>query len=67
MIVDSSGTAKTAKARIDGETLVVDTTGVALPFANVLRDRFLELIANGEAEKDWSAISQLAFRHAGLS
>ena len=44
-----------------------EAAGVALPFANVLRDRFLELIANGEAEKDWSAISQLAFRHAGLS
>lgn len=44
-----------------------EAAGVSLPFANVLRDRFLELIAGGEGEKDWSAISQLAFRHAGLS
>jgi hypothetical protein len=32
VIVDSAGTTKTAKARIDGENLVVDTTGVAPPF-----------------------------------
>lgn len=39
---------------------------VALPFASVLRDRFIEALAHGGADKDWSAISDLAFRHAGL-
>jgi 3-hydroxyisobutyrate dehydrogenase-like beta-hydroxyacid dehydrogenase len=39
---------------------------VPLPFASVLRDNFLDAIANGAANKDWAAISQVSFRHAGL-
>jgi 3-hydroxyisobutyrate dehydrogenase-like beta-hydroxyacid dehydrogenase len=37
-----------------------------LPFASVLRDTFLDAIANGDAEKDWSAIARVAARRAGL-
>jgi hypothetical protein len=32
----------------------------------VLRDTFLDAIANGDAEKDWSAIARVAARRAGL-
>jgi 3-hydroxyisobutyrate dehydrogenase-like beta-hydroxyacid dehydrogenase len=37
-----------------------------LPFASVIRDNFLEAIAHGQAEKDWSAVSMVAARRAGL-
>jgi len=39
---------------------------VPLPLASLLRDRFLTLLAQGGAALDWSAISQLAARDAGL-
>jgi 3-hydroxyisobutyrate dehydrogenase-like beta-hydroxyacid dehydrogenase len=39
---------------------------VPMPFASVLRDRFLELGAHGGANLDWSAIGGLAAKHAGL-
>jgi 3-hydroxyisobutyrate dehydrogenase-like beta-hydroxyacid dehydrogenase len=39
---------------------------VPLPFASVLRDHFLEAIALGAGEKDWSALAEVAARHAGL-
>lgn len=38
---------------------------VPLPFASVLRDNFLDAIANGDADLDWSAISKVAKRRAG--
>ena len=37
-----------------------------LPIASLLRDHFLEAIAQGDGDKDWSALSQTAFRNAGL-
>ena len=37
-----------------------------LPFASVMRDNFLDAIAHGDAEKDWSAVSMVAARRAGL-
>jgi 3-hydroxyisobutyrate dehydrogenase-like beta-hydroxyacid dehydrogenase len=40
--------------------------GVPLPLANLLRDRFLALLARDGHELDWSAISTLAARDAGL-
>lgn len=40
---------------------------VPLPFAAILRDRFLELRAHGGANLDWSAIGGLAAKHAGLA
>jgi 3-hydroxyisobutyrate dehydrogenase-like beta-hydroxyacid dehydrogenase len=43
-----------------------DAHSVPMPFASVLRDNFMELIATGGAENDWSALAQLAARHAGL-
>jgi 3-hydroxyisobutyrate dehydrogenase-like beta-hydroxyacid dehydrogenase len=39
---------------------------VPLPFASVLRDNFLDAIANGDADLDWSAISKVAKRRAGV-
>ena len=38
---------------------------VPLPIASLLRDRFLALLAQGDAELDWSAISTLAARDSG--
>jgi 3-hydroxyisobutyrate dehydrogenase-like beta-hydroxyacid dehydrogenase len=43
-----------------------DALKVPLPLASLLRDRFLTLLAQGGAELDWSAISCLAARDAGL-
>lgn len=40
---------------------------VPMPFAGVLRDHFLEALATGRAERDWSALAELSLRHAGLS
>jgi 3-hydroxyisobutyrate dehydrogenase-like beta-hydroxyacid dehydrogenase len=40
---------------------------VPLPIANLLRDRFLTLLANGGEHLDWSAISRLAARDAGAT
>lgn len=37
-----------------------------LPVASLLRDHFIEAIAAGDADKDWSALSTVAFRKAGL-
>jgi 3-hydroxyisobutyrate dehydrogenase-like beta-hydroxyacid dehydrogenase len=39
---------------------------VALPFASVLRDHFLEAIAAGQADHDWAALAEVSARHAGL-
>ncbi len=39
---------------------------VPLPFASVLRDRFLELMAHGGDHLDWSAVGSLAAKDAGL-
>jgi 3-hydroxyisobutyrate dehydrogenase-like beta-hydroxyacid dehydrogenase len=43
-----------------------DAHNVPLPFASILRDNYMELIATGGAEKDWSALGQLAASRAGL-
>lgn len=42
-----------------------DTLRVPLPLANLLRDRFLTLLAHGGEALDWSAIGRLAARDAG--
>ena len=39
---------------------------VPLPIASLLRDHFLEAVANGMADKDWTAMSQVATMSAGL-
>ena len=43
-----------------------EAVGAPMPFASVMRDNFLDAIAHGDAEKDWSAVSQVARRRAGL-
>lgn len=44
-----------------------DAHSVPMPFASVLRDGLMELIATGGADHDWAALAQLAARRAGLS
>ena len=53
---------KDAKLALDAGEAV----NVPLPFASVLRDNYLDAIAHGDAGKDWSAISRVAARRAGL-
>jgi 3-hydroxyisobutyrate dehydrogenase-like beta-hydroxyacid dehydrogenase len=43
-----------------------DAHSVPMPFASILRDNLLELIATGGADNDWGALAQLAARRAGL-
>jgi 3-hydroxyisobutyrate dehydrogenase-like beta-hydroxyacid dehydrogenase len=43
-----------------------EQTAVPLPMASLIRDRFLTAIAQGLSESDWSAISRISFRNAGL-
>ena len=43
-----------------------DANNVPMPFANVLRDSLMELIATGGGDKDWAALAQVAARRAGL-
>jgi 3-hydroxyisobutyrate dehydrogenase-like beta-hydroxyacid dehydrogenase len=40
---------------------------VPLPVASVLRDRLLALVATGGGHLDWSAVSTLSDRDAGLT
>lgn len=44
-----------------------EQSGAPMPFASLLRDNFIDAIAHGDADKDWSAISKVALRRAGLS
>jgi 3-hydroxyisobutyrate dehydrogenase-like beta-hydroxyacid dehydrogenase len=44
-----------------------DALGVPMPIANILRDRFLTLIAHGGDHLDWSAIGGLASHDAAVS
>ncbi len=37
-----------------------------LPYASTIREKFLTALANGLAEKDWSAVSEISRMHAGL-
>lgn len=41
-------------------------SAVPMPFASVLRDRYLTAIANGRGEADWAAIAEVAAKAAGL-
>jgi 3-hydroxyisobutyrate dehydrogenase-like beta-hydroxyacid dehydrogenase len=36
-----------------------------MPFASVLRDHLLEAVAQGDGERDWAALAEVARRHAG--
>jgi 3-hydroxyisobutyrate dehydrogenase-like beta-hydroxyacid dehydrogenase len=43
-----------------------EAVNVPLPFASVIRDNYLDALAHGGAGKDWSIVSRVAFRRAGL-
>lgn len=43
-----------------------EEVNVALPFASVLRDNYLDALAHGGEKKDWSAISTVSARRAAL-
>lgn len=43
-----------------------ETLKVPLPFAGILRDRFIELAARGDESLDWSAVGGLAAKAAAL-
>ena len=43
-----------------------EARNVSLPIASLLRDHFIEAVAAGDGEKDWSALGGGAFRRAGL-
>ena len=43
-----------------------EKVNVPLPFANAMRDAFLDALAHGDANKDWAAIAKVAARRAGL-
>jgi 3-hydroxyisobutyrate dehydrogenase-like beta-hydroxyacid dehydrogenase len=39
---------------------------VPMPFAGVLRDSFLDALAQGNPDKDWASVAEVAHRRAGL-
>lgn len=43
-----------------------EEVNLALPFASVLRDNYLDALAHGDEKKDWSAITLVASRRAAL-
>ncbi|HEY1362628.1 MAG TPA: NAD(P)-dependent oxidoreductase [Xanthobacteraceae bacterium] len=43
-----------------------EEVNVPLPFASILRDNYLDAIAHGDEDKDWSAVSRVAARRAAL-
>jgi 3-hydroxyisobutyrate dehydrogenase-like beta-hydroxyacid dehydrogenase len=40
--------------------------GVALPYANIVRDKLLTAVAHGMGQRDWSAIYEVSRLQAGL-
>lgn len=43
-----------------------ETAGVPMPFASIVRDNLVDAIGHGDGDKDWSAVSLVARRRAGL-
>jgi 3-hydroxyisobutyrate dehydrogenase-like beta-hydroxyacid dehydrogenase len=43
-----------------------DATTVPMPVASLIRDHFIEGLAQGEGDADWSGLARLAARRAGL-
>jgi len=41
-------------------------SAVPMPLASLIRDHYLNAIAHGHAEEDWSAVAEVAARNAGL-
>jgi 3-hydroxyisobutyrate dehydrogenase-like beta-hydroxyacid dehydrogenase len=44
-----------------------DKVHVPMPFASVLKDNFLDAMAQGDGDLDWSALAKVALRRAGRS
>jgi 3-hydroxyisobutyrate dehydrogenase-like beta-hydroxyacid dehydrogenase len=42
-----------------------ESAGTPMPVASLLRDNFLEAIAQGDGKRDWAALAEVARRHAG--
>jgi 3-hydroxyisobutyrate dehydrogenase-like beta-hydroxyacid dehydrogenase len=53
---------KDAKLALDAG----EAANVPLPFASILRDNYLDALAHGDGTKDWSAVSKVSLRRAGL-
>ncbi len=50
-------------------TLALEAAGgehVPLPIASLIRDRYLDAIAHGRGDADWSALAEVAARSAGI-
>jgi 3-hydroxyisobutyrate dehydrogenase-like beta-hydroxyacid dehydrogenase len=45
---------------------VADVLAVPMPIASLVRDQFIEGVAQGEGDADWSGLARLAARRAGL-
>jgi len=43
-----------------------EEAAVAMPFASIIRDRFLTAMATGLSESDWSSIAHLSYENAGV-
>jgi 3-hydroxyisobutyrate dehydrogenase-like beta-hydroxyacid dehydrogenase len=43
-----------------------EAAATPMPLASLLRDNFVDALAHGGADKDWSALAEVAFRRAGL-
>ena len=41
-------------------------SAVPMPLASLLRDNYLNAIAHGHADSDWSAVTEVAAQNAGL-
>lgn len=54
---------KDAKLALDAG----ERANVPLPLASVLRDNYLDALAHGDGNKDWSALAKVALRRAGLA
>jgi 3-hydroxyisobutyrate dehydrogenase-like beta-hydroxyacid dehydrogenase len=44
-----------------------EAAGVPMPFASVLRDHLLEAVAQGDGDRDWAALAEVARRRAGTA
>jgi 3-hydroxyisobutyrate dehydrogenase-like beta-hydroxyacid dehydrogenase len=43
-----------------------EEAAVSMPFASIIRDRFLTAMATGLSESDWSAIARISYENAGV-
>ena len=43
-----------------------EEAAVPMPFASIVRDRFLTAMATGMSELDWAAIARISYENAGV-